>query len=144
MVAPGVVAGVIPWSISGWRFDPFWAPLRVLGALAVIAAAASLVSSFVQFAVEGLGTPAPVAETRHLVVRGLYRYVRNPMYLAVIAAIAGQALLFGQPGLLVYAAIVGAAMFAFVRLYEEPRLSERFGDEYADYRRSVPGWWPRL
>ena len=103
-----------------------------------------LVRAFVQFAVEGIGTPAPVAPTRHLVVKGLYRYVRNPMYLAVITAVVGQALFFGQLGLLVYAAIAGAAMFTFVRVYEEPYLSERFGEEYEAYRRAVPGWWPRL
>ena len=103
-----------------------------------------LVGAFVQFVVEGIGTPAPVAPTRHLVVKGLYRYVRNPMYLAVIAAVVGQALLFGQVLLLVYAAIAGAAMFTFVRAYEEPYLSERFGAEYEAYRRGVPGWWPRM
>ena len=144
VVAPGVVAGLVPWWLTGWRFEPFWPPLRVVGGLLVIGAVAVLLGAFVQFVVEGIGTPAPVAETQHLVVRGLYRYLRNPMYVAVITAVVGQALLFGRLGLLTYAAIVGATMFAFVRLYEEPRLSERFGDEYAAYRRAVPGWWPRL
>ena len=109
-----------------------------------IAAGLVLVSAFVRFVIEGVGTPAPVAPTQHLVVGGLYRYVRNPMYLAVVTAIVGQGLLFGQLGLFLYAGIVGAAMVAFVVLYEEPYLAERFGAEYDEYRRAVPGWWPRL
>jgi protein-S-isoprenylcysteine O-methyltransferase Ste14 len=102
------------------------------------------VHAFVGFVVEGVGTPAPVAPTRHLVVGGLYRYVRNPMYLAVLAAIVGQALVLGRPVLLLYAAAVGAAVLAFVRWYEEPTLARRFGAEYEAYRRAVPGWRPRL
>ena len=146
-VAPGVVAGLIPYWLTGWRFlDPLphWTPFRIAGALLTLVAALFLVSAFVRFVVEGLGTPAPVAPTQHLVVGGVYRYVRNPMYLAVIAAIAGQALLFGQLGLLAYALIAGLAMVAFARLYEEPYLVDRFGEEYEKYRREVPGWVPRL
>jgi protein-S-isoprenylcysteine O-methyltransferase Ste14 len=77
------------------------------------------------------------------VVGGLYRYVRNPMYLAVAATIVGQALLLGQSILLVYAALFLAVTAAFVRLYEEPTLRQRYGEEYDAYRRAVPGWWPR-
>lgn len=143
-VAPGVVAGVIPWLLTGWRFAPIWNPLRAFGGALTIAAGLVLVSAFVRFVIEGVGTPAPVAPTQHLVVGGLYRYVRNPMYLAVVTAIVGQGLLFGQLGLFLYAGIVGAAMVAFVVLYEEPYLAERFGAEYDEYRRAVPGWWPRL
>ena len=102
-----------------------------------------LLHSFGRFVLEGLGTPAPVAPTEHLVVGGLYRYVRNPMYLAVVATILGQAALLGRPVLLVWAAVAGASMWAFASGYEEPALAERFGDEYERYRREVPGWWPR-
>jgi protein-S-isoprenylcysteine O-methyltransferase Ste14 len=143
-LAPGVVAGLIPWWLTAWRFEPIWPPLRVAGALLTIAAAVVLVSAFTRFVMEGVGTPAPVAPTRRLVVGGLYRFVRNPMYIAVVSAIVGQGLLLGRPGLFVYAAVAGAAMFAFTRLYEEPHLAETYGQEYADYRRNVPGWWPRL
>jgi protein-S-isoprenylcysteine O-methyltransferase Ste14 len=136
--------GLIPYWLTGWRFEPFWTPLRVVGALITVAAVAVVISAFVQFVVEGIGTPAPVAETQYLVVKGLYRYVRNPIYIALISAIAGQALLFGQLGLLVYAAIAGATLVGFVKVYEEPRLAERFGDEYEAYCQTVPGWWPRL
>lgn len=146
-VAPGVVAGLIPWWLTGWRFAkpmPVWGALRAFGAMLALAAALVLVTAFVRFVIEGVGTPAPVAPTRHLVVGGIYRYVRNPMYIAVVSAIVGQGLFLGQLGLLVYAAVVGAIMAAFARWYEEPALLEQFGDEYAEYRRAVPGWWPRL
>ena len=85
-----------------------------------------------------------MAPTQHLVVKGLYRIIRNPMYVAVVTAIVGQGFFFGQPVLLVYAAIAGAAMWTFVVSYEEPTLAARYGDEYQAYRRAVPGWWPRL
>lgn len=146
-VAPGVVAGLLPWWLTGWRVETplqFWGPVRVLGAVLTAAAAAVLVSAFARFVLEGVGTPAPVAPDRHLVVGGLYRYVRNPMYIAVVTAIIGQALLLGQLGLLPYAGMAGLAMVAFARWVEEPELLERFGAEYQDYRRAVPGWWPRL
>jgi protein-S-isoprenylcysteine O-methyltransferase Ste14 len=143
-VAPGVVAGLLPWWLTGWRFEAFPLPLRLVGALLTIAAGLVLVSAFARFVMEGIGTPAPVAPTRHLVVGGLYRYVRNPMYLAVVTAIVGQALFFGQLGLMAYAAVAGTAMWAFATFYEEPYLAQRFGAEYEAYRRAVPGWWPRL
>ena len=96
-LAPGVVAGVVPWWLTGWDAEPAWLPLRVLGALPCSAAgAAVLVHAFSRFVAEGLGTPAPVAPTRHLVVGGLYRWVRNPMYVAVVSCVAGQALLLGR------------------------------------------------
>jgi len=147
LAAPGVVAGLVPWLLGAWEFEtPFrgWIVLRVLGVALIAAGAAALLHSFARFVVEGLGTPAPVAPTRTLVVGGLYRHVRNPMYVAVAALIAGQALLFGQPWLLVYAAAFVAVVASFVRLYEEPTLERSFGAEYEAYRRAVPGWLPRL
>ena len=93
-----------------------------------------LVQAFARFVHEGLGTPAPVAPTETLVVGGLYRYVRNPMYLAVLATILGQALLLGQPVLFGYAFVVWLAFASFVRFYEEPHLTQRFGQSYRAYR----------
>jgi protein-S-isoprenylcysteine O-methyltransferase Ste14 len=141
-LAPGMVAGAVPLALTGWRAAPAPAPLRVAGAALTLAGAIVLVSEFARFAREGRGTPAPAAPTERLVVGGLYRHVRNPMYLAVITAIAGQALLLGRPVLAVYAAVVAATVVTFVRTYEEPTLAERFGAEYAAYRRAVPGWFP--
>jgi protein-S-isoprenylcysteine O-methyltransferase Ste14 len=119
-----------------------WAPLRVVGAALLAAGVIVLVEAFVRFVVEGVGTPAPIAPTQRLVVDGPYQYVRNPMYLAVVAVIVGQALALGQPGLLLYAAAVAGAMAAFAHGYEEPTLRRRFGAQYEAYRRAVPAWWP--
>jgi protein-S-isoprenylcysteine O-methyltransferase Ste14 len=145
VVAPGVVAGLVPFLLTGWEAGGD-VPLVAVAAgwLLVAAGLAALLPSFARFALEGIGTPAPVAPTEHLVVTGLYRHVRNPMYLAVGALIVGQALLLGRPGLLLYAALFAAAVVAFVRGYEEPALTRQFGAQYAEYRGAVPGWWPRL
>jgi protein-S-isoprenylcysteine O-methyltransferase Ste14 len=141
-LAPGVVAGVVPWLITGWESEPVWLPLRVLGGALTAVCAAVLVHAFWRFVNEGIGTPAPVAPTQHLVVGGLYRWVRNPMYLAVVGCALGQAGLFGSVALLVYAALLLATFVTFVRVYEEPTLRSRYGAEYEAYCRAVPGWWP--
>ena len=143
-LAPAVVAGVVPWLLTRWDVHAWWLPARVLGAFALAASAAVLVHAFARFAVEGVGTPAPVAPTAHLVVGGLYRFVRNPMYVAVVGAVVGQALLFGRIVLLAYACVLAFVFALFVRLYEEPTLRRQFGDEYESYRRGVPAWRPRL
>jgi protein-S-isoprenylcysteine O-methyltransferase Ste14 len=146
LLAPGVVAGLIPWWLTGWEIEnpvSFFLPFRVFGVLLLIAGAGVLLHAFARFVLEGLGTPAPVAPTQRLVVGGLYRYVRNPMYLAVLAAIIGQALVFGQLELLAYATLVAVAFAAFVRWYEEPTLQRQFGEEYDAYRQAVPAWLPR-
>ena len=146
LVAPGVVAGLVPWLITGWEVDEelAWVPLQVLGGLLIAAGVAVLLHAFARFVVEGLGTPAPVAPTEKLVVGGLYRHVRNPMYVAVASTIIGQALVLGRPVLLAYAALFMATVAAFVHLYEEPTLTRQFGDDYTRYRRAVPAWRPRL
>jgi protein-S-isoprenylcysteine O-methyltransferase Ste14 len=146
VVAPGIVAGLIPWWLTDWRVgEPlqYWLPLRVAGVLLLAAGVVVLLEAFARFVVEGVGTPAPVAPTERLVVGGLYRYVRNPMYIAVAAMIVGQALALGRPVLLLYAAAFAVAVAAFVDWYEEPTLRRQFGEEYERYRRAVPAWWPR-
>ena len=145
VIAPGVVAGLVPWWLTGWRRGASYpVPVQVTGVALTVAGAAALLSAFAQFALEGRGTPAPPAPTGQLVVRGLYRYVRNPMYLAVLTVITGQALLLGRPVLFGYAAVVGAAFVAFVYGYEQPALARRYGAQYEAYRRAVPAWCPRL
>lgn len=145
LVAPVVVAGLVPWLINGWETKgEVWAPVRVVGLMLVIVGGGVLAHSFVRFVRDGIGTPAPVAPTKHLVVTGVYRNVRNPMYVAVIAVIIGQGALFGDVGLIVYGAVVGLAMATFARLYEEPALLRDHGAEYEEYRANVPGWLPRL
>ncbi|WP_329273551.1 methyltransferase family protein [Streptomyces sp. NBC_01451] len=142
-LAPGTVAGLVPWWLTRWQAGHWWLPLRVPGGVALTMGAVVLVHAFARFVAEGLGTPAPVARTEHLVVGGLYRYVRNPMYVAVVTVIAGQGLLLARPVLLAYALLAGTAMWAFARWYEEPALLRTFGAEYERYRQAVPGWRPR-
>jgi protein-S-isoprenylcysteine O-methyltransferase Ste14 len=137
------MAGLVPWLLTGWDAHAMPLPLRVVGGLVTAAGAVFLVHAFVRFVVEGLGTPAPVAPPERLVVGGIYRWVRNPMYVAVIATILGQALLLGRWVLLEWALVFWAVTAAFVHWYEEPNLRERFGAEYEEYLRTVPGWWPR-
>ena len=148
LLVPGVVGGLIPWLLTGgWHVRqslPYWVLVRVLGGVLLVAGLIALVGAFVRFVVEDFGTPAPVAAPEHLVIGGVYRYVRNPMYVAVLAAIVGQSLLLGRLGLLLYAGVAWVAVAAFVRFYEEPTLTRRFGAEYEAYRRAVPAWWPRL
>jgi protein-S-isoprenylcysteine O-methyltransferase Ste14 len=146
VVAPGVVAGLLPWLLTEHYRKPLAAVpgFVAAGSIVVVAAAATLLHAFARFALEGLGTPAPVAPTEKLVVGGIYRHVRNPMYVAVLAIILGQALLFSSWPVVVYGLIAAAAMVCFVKFYEEPTLASRYGAEYEAYRRAVPGWLPRL
>lgn len=146
VVAPGTFAGLVPWLITGWEMReplPYWAAARAVGVVLIVVGIVPTVHAFAQFARAG-GTPMPLAPTQHLVVTGFNRYVRNPMYVGLLAVIAGQALLLGRLGLLLYAAIMWGVTAAFVRWYEEPTLTRQFGDEYRAYRRAVPAWRPRL
>ncbi len=147
VLAPGTVAGLVPWWISGYRLAPatpaIWL-VRAFGCALIAGGMLFLLDSFAQFALKGRGTPAPIAPPHHLVVSGYYRFVRNPMYVAVFALILGQALLFGDLALLAYAMIVWAGFCAFVLGYEEPILRKTFGEEYLSYCKQVPRWIPRL
>jgi protein-S-isoprenylcysteine O-methyltransferase Ste14 len=147
VIAPGTVAGLIPWWISRWRIQPpflGFAPFRIVGVLLITAGLPVLLESFARFALQGIGTPAPVFPTRHLVVQGFYRYVRNPMYIAVVALVIGQALLLGSIHLIEYIAIPWLLAHLFVLAYEEPTLRRTFGAEYETYCAHVPRWIPRL
>jgi protein-S-isoprenylcysteine O-methyltransferase Ste14 len=146
ILVPGVVAGLAPWLLTNGYGLPLSSSAAMIaaGSILVMAGLAVLLHSFARFAFEGAGTPAPIAPTERLVVGGAYRYVRNPMYVAVLSIIIGQALLFAGWSLVLYAGVVAAVVFTFVRLYEEPTLARRYGDEYEAYRRAVPGWLPRL
>jgi len=147
VLAPGCVAGLVPWWISRWQFRtpfPTYAPLRISGAVLIAAGTFVVLDSFARFALQGLGTPAPVFPTRHLVVQGGYRYVRNPMYVAVVAAILGQALLFGDIRVLQFALFAWLVAHLFVVSYEEPTLRKTFGAEYESFSANVPRWIPRL
>ncbi len=147
LLAPGTVAGFVPFRLTGWRVgEPLLgAPiLRVVGAALVCAGLGSLLESFARFVFVGLGTPAPVAPPARLVVSGQYRHVRNPMYVAVLAIVIGQGLVLGSVVLLLYAALLWVLFHLFVVVYEEPRLGSRFAASYDAYRRNVGRWWPRV
>ena len=147
VLAPGTVAGFVPWWISRWHIHapfPGFAFLRVIGGLLIAVGIAVLLESFARFALQGLGTPAPVFPTRHLVVKGFYRFVRNPMYVSVLAVLVGEALFLGSAGILVFAACAWLVAYLFVIGYEEPTLLKSFGVEYETYRSHVPRWLPRF
>lgn len=147
LMAPCVVAGALPWWISRWRLDPPFLGLEALRWLGIMAIAIGLwmmLDAFARFALQGMGTPAPPLPTHRLVVTGPYRYVRNPMYVALLLAIFGQSLLFGNVWLAAYGLLVFSACHVFVTQYEEPRLRRAFGPAYDDMCRNVPRWMPRL
>ena len=146
-LGPGVVAGVGPFALIGRTMQPPLLGLpggRVVGVAAIAAGLACLLDCFARFALKGRGTPAPVVQTEVLVASGLYRFVRNPMYISVLIIVSGQALLFGQVRLLAYAGVLLVAFHLFVLFYEEPTLSRRFEGSYETYCLHVGRWWPRL
>lgn len=146
-LGPGIVVGVIPWLLSRWQFlrpTPYWIAAQVVGVVLICLGVGMILHAFARFVLDGLGTPIPAAPPRRLVVGGLYRYVRNPMYVALVTAVLGQALLFGRPVLLGYAVLVWSIPAAYVHWREEPVLVRRFGADYEEYRRHVRAWIPRL
>ena len=147
LVGPGLIVGVLPWWITRWDLSrpfPLWVVAQVLGAVLIVPGVVVAVQAFARFVNEGRGTPVPVAAPDRLVIGGAYRHVRNPMYVALLAALIGQALLFASWGVLLEAAITWAATASFVHWYEEPALRKRFGAQYEAYLKAVPGWLPRL
>jgi protein-S-isoprenylcysteine O-methyltransferase Ste14 len=147
VIAPGIVAVYMPWRICRWHLE---SPLlgtsvfRLVGVLLIAAGLPVLLDSFARFALQGLGTPAPIFPTRYLVVSGLFRYVRNPMYVAVLLLILGQGLLFGSVRVLEYGIAVWVGFYLFVLIYEEPTLRNSYGREYEEFCANVPRWIPRL
>jgi protein-S-isoprenylcysteine O-methyltransferase Ste14 len=146
-IAPGTVAGLAPWWISHWRMqEPLFGleGLRWTGIGLVLVGAAVIIESFARFAWRGLGTPAPVFPAKRLVVTGLYRHIRNPMYCTVTGMILGEGLLLGDARLLGYGATVWLLFHAFVLAYEEPTLRRTYGSDYETFCAAVPRWLPRL
>lgn len=141
-LVPGTVAGLLPWLLAGERAGAA-AGSRVLALLLFGVGLAVYAWCVWDFASFGRGTPAPIDAPRHLVVRGLYRVSRNPMYLGVLAIVLGWAALLAHATLVVYAVCVFVAFHCFVVFYEEPHLAELFGEEYAAYRAKVGRWLGR-
>lgn len=143
---PGVVTGFVPWRFFGTGQSPLaWSsPITWLGLACAAAGAALLGACVVEFARRGRGTLSPVDPPRHLVVSGLYRFVRNPMYLSVTAILLGEVLATRDGSLALYWAVWFAAVNLFVMAYEEPALRRQFGAEYEEYARRVGRWIPTL
>jgi protein-S-isoprenylcysteine O-methyltransferase Ste14 len=144
---PGTVVVLVPFLLSRWVLQPpllGWAATRWAGVVLLVVAAPLFFDFVIRFVREGHGTPAPIAPTEHLVVGGPFQRVRNPGYVAVVAMIVGQGLLFASRAVLAYAAAIAVVFHVFVLLYEEPTLRRQFGAEYDDYCRRVPRWMPRL
>jgi protein-S-isoprenylcysteine O-methyltransferase Ste14 len=144
VLVPGSIAGWLPWYISGWRRPRLDGAPEFIGIFFAVLGWLVLLWCARDFAVRGRGTPNPADPPRALVVDGLYRFVRNPMYVAIVTSLLGQAAMFRSSAVVWYAAIVAAAFHLRVVLYEEPTLTELFGDSYTDYRRRVPRWIPRV
>ncbi|HKV81744.1 MAG TPA: isoprenylcysteine carboxylmethyltransferase family protein [Candidatus Sulfotelmatobacter sp.] len=141
---PGTVAILIPrWLLGGFAKPPGGVLTSIGGIVFLIGAAIYLRCAW-EFAVRGLGTPAPIAPTKFLVTTALHRYVRNPMYIGVALAILGEAVVFRSIHVAEYAGVMLLIAHTFVVLYEEPTLQRQFGDSYEEYQRKVPRWLPRL
>jgi protein-S-isoprenylcysteine O-methyltransferase Ste14 len=146
ILLPGVVGGYVPWTFFGVReatLDPR-SPWQLLGLVLTGVGVALLITCIVEFARSGRGTLSPVDPPTHLVVRGLYRYVRNPMYLSVTAILLGEVLLTGSRALAIYWLTWFVVVNVFVIGYEEPTLRVQFGESYKEYLRTVGRWIPRV
>lgn len=144
-VAPGTVAGIIPYWITRWRIgEDANLSANIIGVALIAAGATALIECFVRFARTSGGTPSPLAPTQRLVVTGLYRFVRNPMYVAVLMLIMGQMFVFASAGLMAYAIVIWLAFHIFVVAFEERRLAAEFPEDYEVYTEHVGRWIPRL
>ena len=141
LVVPGSVAVLVPLLIAGDRATAVGAT-RVLGLLLLALGAILYLGSAWDFASFGRGTPAITDAPKRLVTRGFYRYTRNPMYVAVLSAVFGWAILYGMPVLWAYGGAIFVVFSLFIRLYEEPRLTREFGEEYVAYLKRVGRWLP--
>lgn len=146
ILLPGVFAGYVPWRFFGLdrvRID--WSdPIHVAGVMILALGTTLLAACIFEFARSGRGTLSPVDPPRHLVVRSLYRYVRNPMYLSVTTIVLGEVLLSGSSALAAYWVVWFACVNVFVLGYEEPTLRKQFGESYDEYTRRVPRWIPLI
>jgi len=144
LLGPGTALAWGPlWILSSTQTRSDLGVGRWLGLLPLVAGILSLLWCIWEFAHEGRGTLAAIDEPRFVVRGGLYRWVRNPMYVSVITALVGEIILFQCPWLILWAGVFGAGFSVFVVIYEEPHLARRFGEPYEEYRRSVPRWLPK-
>jgi len=143
LVVPSTVAVYVPLLIARGR-SPASGVTCPLAVVVLALGASTYAWSVWDFATFGRGTPAPIDAPKRLVVRGLYRYTRNPMYVGALTVILGWALFFRATAMLLYAIVVGIIFHLFIVLYEERHLRREFGSEYDDYRSRVGRWLPRF
>ncbi len=142
-VVPGTVAVIVPLLLKEDRLAAGGATLGL--AVCLFALGIGLYLRCVwDFAVSGGGTPAPIDAPKRLVTNGVYRYSRNPIYIAELTMIAGWAILFTAPIIVAYGVVLFVVLSLAVRRYEEPRLARQFGDQYAAYAEATGRWLPRL
>jgi protein-S-isoprenylcysteine O-methyltransferase Ste14 len=144
---PAGATVLVPWLLSGWRLEePFfgWQPWRWIGVAVLAVGAFVAADSMTRFARIGRGTPAPWAPTERFVAMGLYRLVRNPMYVGMLLVVIGEGLLFASWPVLAWAALLGGLFHLFVVFVEEPSLRARFGAAYDVYCGRVGRWLPRV
>ena len=144
---PGSVTLVVPHfllSSRGNYLDFEFSYLRLVGLLPIIAGVLLYIWCAWDFTFTGKGTPAPFDPPKELVMKGPYRYVRNPMYIFVGLALAGEAIIFKSMRVLIFAVAALAFSHVWVLVYEEPTLRRKFGEAYKDYCRRVSRWLPRV
>lgn len=147
IIVPGTVTLWAPLAIvppDVWRAAAASGGWHMLGLIPIAVGVAIYMVCASDFITVGRGTPAPIDPPTALVVRGLYRFVRNPMYVGVVTLLVGETILVGAPSMAIYTVLVATGFHAAVVLYEEPKLSRSFGDAYGAYRTAVPRWIPRL
>lgn len=142
LVVPGTAAVLVPWLVLH-NAQPTFDLLTWPGALLIVLGFLLYVWCLWNFMTEGRGTPGPWDPPRRFVATGPYRWVRNPMYIAVLTVILGETWLFVSAPLGIYLLLMAAVFHSFVVLYEEPTLTQMFGSNYLAYRRAVPQWIPR-
>jgi protein-S-isoprenylcysteine O-methyltransferase Ste14 len=141
IIVPGTVAVVVPRAIASDATTPTL--YFSIGFLPMLLGAAIYLWCAWDFATAGHGTPAPIDAPKRLVVRGFYRFVRNPMYVGVLTVLFSESIVFRSRRILTYAIVVFVFLNLFVMLYEEPALKRKFGTSYEEYLKSVPRWIPR-
>ncbi len=151
IVVPCTVAGWVPYLLANSAIDrsmfgkaPSFLVTDILGYILLVLGAVIYLWCVYDFTFIGRGTPAVFDPPKDLVIRGLYNYVRNPMYVGIIMSLAGQVFLYGSPLVLFYTVAVGVLFTAFVLHYEEPNLRQKFGNDYVEYSKRVNRWFPKL
>ena len=144
ILQPGLVAGLIPLWITGFKinnmFDEVWQLHNYIGTIVFLIGLLIMLWCIISFAVKGQGTLSPADPTKRLVVAGLYKFSRNPMYVGVILILIGEAIFFQSVELLIYSIFVFITFYIFAKLVEEPRLRNDFGEEYKRYCKEVRRW----